>query len=109
MNYGPERWRQSFQENGFIVVRDLLDSSGLSTLSRRIEEITGNPEKLPAHLQEKIFLEREHVRNNPQWYEGVITPQDCGAAVRQIADLQLFDSAFSKLLEYEPLSRVLNV
>jgi ectoine hydroxylase-related dioxygenase (phytanoyl-CoA dioxygenase family) len=55
----------------------------------------------------KIFLEREHVRNNPQWYRGILAPEDCGGAVRQIADLGLFAPLFAELIAYPPLLDVL--
>src|SRR5437763_4189102 len=62
---------------------------------------------LRPHLQENIFLERDHVRNNPQWYRGILVPEDCGSAVRQIADLGCFARLFAELIAYPPLLDVL--
>jgi ectoine hydroxylase-related dioxygenase (phytanoyl-CoA dioxygenase family) len=107
MRYDPDAWRDSYHEDGFVIIHDLLDSKTLSRLRDGMEKITTDVEKLPARLQEKIFLERDHVKNNPQWYAGILTPEECGTSVRQIADIALFDPVFAELICYEPLLDVL--
>jgi ectoine hydroxylase-related dioxygenase (phytanoyl-CoA dioxygenase family) len=107
MKRAPEEWRMAFEDDGFVIVRDLLDSALLSRLREGINQITGSVESLRPHLKEKIFLERDHVRNNPQWYRGILAPEDCGSAVRQIADLGLFAPLFAELIVYPPLLDVL--
>jgi ectoine hydroxylase-related dioxygenase (phytanoyl-CoA dioxygenase family) len=107
MQSRPEQWRQTFQEDGFVIVADLLDPESLARLREGMDRITADPDRLPPRLRAKIFLEREHVRNNPQWYAGTLAPEDCGQAVRQIADLALFGPAFAELICYPPLLDVL--
>jgi ectoine hydroxylase-related dioxygenase (phytanoyl-CoA dioxygenase family) len=107
MQHAPEEWRRAYQDDGFVVVPDLLDSALLPRLRDGLDQITGGLERLPPRLQEKIFLERDHVRNNPQWYTGILAPEDCGGAVRQVADLGLFAPAFAELICHPPLLHVL--
>ncbi len=99
MRYEPEKWKSAYQDDGFVIVQDLLNPSTLSALLDGMDKITGYPRDLPPHLKEKIFLERDHVKNNPQWYTGSLTPEECGNSVRQIADLasvSLFSSESPK-------------
>jgi ectoine hydroxylase-related dioxygenase (phytanoyl-CoA dioxygenase family) len=102
-----QEWRRAYEADGFVIVQDLLDSALVSRLRDAMDKITGGLETLPPRLKEKIFLERDHVRNNPQWYTGVLAPEDCAGAVRQIADLGLFAATFAELIVYPPLSDVL--
>jgi ectoine hydroxylase-related dioxygenase (phytanoyl-CoA dioxygenase family) len=107
MKHQPDEWQKAYQEDGFVVVPDLLDPAVLSRLRDGVDKIIGNLQSLPPHLTQKIFLERDHVANNPQWYADLLTADDCGEAVRQIADLALFDPAFAELICYPPLLDVL--
>jgi hypothetical protein len=107
MRREPEAWRKSYLEDGFVIVPELLDAPTLDGLRAAFEKITGNVEAAPPHLKEKFFFERQHVSNNPQWYAGVLSPEDCGDAVRQIEDLALFDAAFAALILHGPTLDVL--
>ena len=107
MQHAPDEWQRAYQDDGFFIVPDLLDSALVSTLQDGLEKITGGVANLPPRLQEKLFLERDHVRNNPQWYTGVLAPENCGGAVRQVADLGLFAPAFAELICHPPLLEVL--
>jgi ectoine hydroxylase-related dioxygenase (phytanoyl-CoA dioxygenase family) len=107
MRSAPEEWRKAYEDDGFLIVPDLLDSALVSRLREGLDQITGGLAQLPSRLQEKIFLERDHVRNNPQWYTGILAPEDCGNAVRQVADLGLFAPAFAALICHPPLLEVL--
>src|SRR5262249_44960781 len=78
-------------------------------LGDRMNEITPNPNGLAPGLREKLFLERQHVANSPEWYDGIIKPDECGDAVRQIADLAEFGAAFSELLSSKNLSAIVSV
>jgi hypothetical protein len=98
---------RAFQEDGFVVVPKLLEPALLSRLRVGLDGITGNLGALKTHLRGKVFLERDHVRNNPQWYAGALTPDQCGESVRQIADLALFAPAFAEVIYYPPLLDVL--
>jgi hypothetical protein len=97
MKYEPKAWRKVYQDNGFVVVRDLLDPTTLSRMRDELTRIIENLESLPPQLKEKIFLERDHVKNNPQYYAGILTPEECGLAVRQIADLALTGTSIGTL------------
>lgn len=107
MKYEPEAWKKEYRDEGFVVVRDVIDRSTLFTIRDGLERIAGNPDDLPPGLRGKIFFERDHVKNNPQWYAGSLTPEECGNSVRQIEDLALFDTAFAELICYPPLLDVL--
>ena len=89
MKYAPEEWRRAFIDDGFVIIQDLLDPALVSRLREGMDQIADGVESLRPDRKEKIFLERDHVRNNPQWYKGILAPEDCGSAVRQIANLGL--------------------
>ncbi|MBO0800236.1 MAG: phytanoyl-CoA dioxygenase family protein, partial [Blastocatellia bacterium] len=107
MKYEPESWRDAYQTNGFVVIQDLLDATTLSRLRDELTRIIENPDSLPPSLKGKLFFECQHVKNNPQWYAGILSPEECGLAVRQIEDLALFDTSFAELINYPPLLDVL--
>ncbi len=107
MKHEPEAWKADYRDDGFVIIRDLLDPTTLSILRDGLERIAGNPDGLPPELKGKIFFEREHVKNNPHWYAGILSPEECGNSVRQIDDLALFDKAFAELICYQPMLDVL--
>jgi len=107
MEHAAEEWRKAYQDDGFVIVPDVLDSALVSRLRDGMDKITGGLGSLPPRLKEKIFLERDHVRNNPQWYTGILAPEDCGDAVRQLADLGLFAPAFAEVICHPPLLDIL--
>jgi hypothetical protein len=107
LQHAPQQWQSAYRDDGFLIVPDLLDSGLVSRLRDDLDRITGGLASLPPRLREKIFLERDHVRNNPQWYAGILAPEDCGGAVRQVADLGLFGPAFADLICHSPLLAVL--
>lgn len=99
--------KQNFAENGFVIVENLLDAATLENLRVGLEKITNGANSISPNLAGKLFFEREHIKNNPQWYQGVVTTEECGDSVRQIEDLPLFDSAFADLIYYPRLLDVL--
>ena len=101
--------KRNFDENGFVIVENLLDVATLENLRGALEKITNSTNSVSPNLAGKLFFEREHIKNNPQWYEGVLTEEECGDSVRQIDDLPLFDSAFAELICYPPVLDVLEV
>lgn len=107
MPHAPQEWRRAYQDDGFLIVPDLLDSWLVARLRDGLDQITGGLAGLPPRLREKVFLERDHVRNNPQWYTRMLAPEDCGGAVRQVADLALFAPVFAELICHPPLLDVL--
>jgi phytanoyl-CoA hydroxylase len=80
-----------------------LDQATLDRLRRTVEKITDDPASIAPDLAGRLFFERDHVKNNPHWYQGAITPEECGPAIRQIDDLPLFDPAFADLICYPAL------
>lgn len=107
MRQEPDAWQRAFREDGFAVVEGLLDPPTLSALREKLVGLTENADALAPHLKSKMFYEREHVKNNPHWYAGVLTPEECGDSVRQIDDLALFDPEFAKLIRHAPMLDVL--
>ena len=101
--------KSDFDENGFVIVENLLDLTRVEKLRGKLEKITGNPKSVSEELNGKLFFERQHVQNNLQYYQGILTPEECGESVRQIDDLPLFDSAFADLICYPRLLDVLEV
>ena len=102
MKSEAEIWRKAYRDDGYVIVRDLIDLQMLLKLREAMERITNNPEGLPPNLKDKIFLERDHVKNNVQRYPD-LTPEQCGNSVREISNLPLFDSVFAELICYPPL------
>ncbi|MGI8640725.1 MAG: phytanoyl-CoA dioxygenase family protein [Pyrinomonadaceae bacterium] len=109
MNSNFDFLKKKFDENGFVIVENLLDTTTLETLRESLEKIISNPNSAASNLVGKLFFEREHVKNSPQWYQGIITPEECGDSIRQIEDLPLFDSAFADLICYPRLLDTLEV
>ncbi len=101
--------KRNFDENGFVIVENLLDAGSLENLRVGLDKITNGANSISPNLASKLFFEREHIKNNPQWYEGILTVEECGDSIRQIDDLPLFDSAFADLICYPPLLDVLEV
>lgn len=99
--------KNDFQENGFVIIENLLDEATLEKLRLSLGKITNAPNAVSTELAGKLFFERQHVKNNPQWYENILTLDECGESVRQIADLPLFDAAFADLICYPPMLNVL--
>lgn len=107
MKYEPDVWGRAYADDGFVVVPDLLDPRTLSALRDGLEGIVSNFEGFGPPLREKIFLESQHVRNNPRWYAGGPTPEECGGCVRQVDDLALFGEEFAALICHAPTLDVL--
>lgn len=105
----PEAWRSAYEEDGFVVVPELLDAAELAELRAAFETVIGDVHALPRHLREKLFFEREHVVNNRQYYAAGPTPEECGDAVRQIEDLALFGPVFERMICHRPTLDVLEV
>ncbi len=97
--------KKVFDENGFVITQNLLDAKTLENFRASIEKITNNVASVAPHLAGKLFFEREHVKNNSQWYKDVVTLEECGDSIRQIEDLPLFDSFFADLIYYPLLAR----
>ena len=102
MKSKAEIWRKAYRDDGYVIICDLVDSQLLLKLREAMERITNNLEGLPPNFKDKIFFERDHVKNNVQRYPD-LTAEQCGNSVREISDLPLFDSDFAELICYPPL------
>ena len=105
MEHNPARWKADFEQDGYLVVEDVLDKQTLSTLRAGIERITADPDALPDHLRRYIQFERDYVAKRPDQNDHAAA--QVGNAVRNIMELPLFDRAFAELIAYEPLLDVL--
>jgi ectoine hydroxylase-related dioxygenase (phytanoyl-CoA dioxygenase family) len=85
MKYEPETWIRDYQEDGYVIIRDLIDSKLLAALCDGMEKIMREADRLPSRLRQEIFFERDHVKNNPQWYPD-LTPEQCGRGSQQVSD-----------------------
>jgi len=102
-----EMWVKAYTEDGFVIVPDLLDAAERCRLCEPMDGILNDPKGVPTHLRDKIFFERTHVAKYPEWYNGDLTPEDCGDAVREITDLPLFHRAFAELICHRKMLDVL--
>ena len=59
--------KKDFDENGFVIVQNLLDTAALENLRVGLEKITNNINSVSPNLAGKLFFEREHIKNNPQY------------------------------------------
>jgi hypothetical protein len=75
-------------------------------LRRGVEKITRDPDSLPGHLRRHIQMERDYIKEQPH-YNKDTTPEQAGAAVRNIMELPVFDPMFGELICFEPLLDVL--
>src|SRR5262249_2946915 len=98
-----EDLKTRYHDDGFVVVHQLIDPEMLFEIRSELDKITNNTETLPRRLREKIFFEHEHVKNNPQYYQGILAPEECGNSVRQIEDLALFNPIFARLICHRSL------
>jgi hypothetical protein len=101
--------KKDFDENGFVIVENFLDNKTLKNLREELEKITDKANSFEPELAIKLFFERQHVKNSPQYYEGVLTPEDCRDVIRQIDDLPLFGAQFAALICYQPLLDTLEI
>ena len=105
MRHEPERWRNDYERDGYLVVEDCLDAETLAKLRRGIEKITADPDGFPPHLKRWLDFERDFIKRKPQ-YNDLSAPQ-VGNALRNIMELPLFDPVFAELILYRPLLDVL--
>lgn len=108
MRYEPEKWREQYNRDGYLVVEDCVDPTTLATLRKAVENITRDPENLPRHLRRHIQLEREYFAQQPH-YNPDTKVEDIGVAVRNIMELPIFAPELAELICYEPLLQVLEV
>lgn len=105
MKIDPPKWKSDYERDGFLVVENLLDEPTLANLRSGIEKITADPDALPSHLRRHVQMERDYVREQPQY--NVKSAAEVGNAVRNIMELPLFDPLFAEMICYEPLLDVL--
>ena len=103
----PTRWKADFEQDGYLVVEDVLDAQTLAMLRAGIDGITADPDALPDHLRRHIQFERDYVERRPD--QNNHDAVQVGNAVRNIMELPLFDPLFGELIAHEPLLDVLEV
>ena len=101
MKYEPEKWKGDYQEDGYVIIQDLIDSKLLATLCDGMERIMRRLMRLPSRLRQEIFFERDHEEQFSMVSD--LTPEQCGNNIRQIGSLLLFDEVFAELICYAPL------
>ncbi len=107
MHHAPAKWKADYERDGYLVVEDVLDAATLASLRDAIDEITRDPDALPAHLRRWVELEREYLGNASQARYNELGVDAVGAAVRNIMELPLFSPALAELICHEPLLDVL--
>lgn len=97
----PEQWRQQYEEAGYLVVENALDTDLLHQMREVLERIERAvaEDSLPPNLRNWISLERDRAK----WVQGV---QSDSTAISNIMELPLFDPVFQKLIIYP---RVLDI
>ncbi len=96
----PEGWRQSYEENGFLVVENVVDPDRLEHLREALERIERAvaADTVPPHLRRWVTLERDRVDR----YMSPVESQ----TISNIMEVPLFDPVFRDLIIYP---RVLDI
>lgn len=105
MKHEPARWKHDYDRDGYLVVEDCLDKNTLTRLRTALDKITADPDALPPALKRHVQLERDYVKERPQYND--LAAAQVGKAVRNIMELPLFDPAFAELICHAPLLDVL--
>ncbi len=97
----PERWRRSYEENGYLVVEDAVDPDMLQQMRTALERIERAvvEDTLPPQLRRWIVLERERT-------SGLRSGRIESSAISVIMEAPLFDPVFRDLIIYP---RVLDI
>ena len=106
MKLDPVRWRSDYDRDGYLVVEDVLDEPFLSQLRDAVDRLCSDPDNLPPRLIRLVSFERDWVRRRPQFNKH--TPEQVGNAIRNVADLSLFDPLFAELIFHDPQLDILD-
>ncbi len=97
----PENWRKSYEESGYLVVENAVDSQTLAGLRDALEKIESavSQNALPDSLRRWIALESDRTRNS-------LAGEVESDTVSNIMELPIFDSVFADFIIYP---RVLDI
>lgn len=104
MRHEPQAWTESYERDGYLVVRDCLDEATLAHLRCCLDPVLNRPDSVAPALRRHIQTEREYRATRAG---DNVTGDQTGDAVRLVMELPLFDPAFAQLIRFEPLLDVL--
>lgn len=107
MKHEPQRWKDDYERNGYLVVEDVLDPVMLESLREGIDYIADNLNKLPPTLRSFVNTEADYLKNDPGRND--VTGEVLNDAIRLIMELPRFDQRFADLILHPPLLDVLEV
>lgn len=105
MRSNPKQWKKDFRQNGYLVVEDVVDPETLEALRTGVDDITSDPDALSPYLRHYVQMERDYVRQQPEYNE--LNSDQLGNAVRNIMELPLFDPRFADFIVFPPVLDVL--
>mgnify|MGYP002336194216 CR=1 FL=1 len=71
MNCEFQNIKKDFDDNGFVIVENLLDAVELEKLRAKLDKIPCETDSLALELAQKLFFESQHIRNNPHAFRGL--------------------------------------
>lgn len=105
MKHEPQRWLKDYQEQGYLVVEDVLTPDVLEGLQQAVDDIIGKLDELPPALRHYVSTEADYLRNKPDRND--VAADQLTRTVRNIMELPRFDQRFADLILYEPLLDIL--
>ncbi|NQU38733.1 MAG: phytanoyl-CoA dioxygenase family protein [Lentisphaerae bacterium] len=105
MKHDPQRWKEDYERDGYLVVEDAVDADTLARLRIGIEDITADPDSLPPALKRFVNFERDYMKERPALND--LSADDVGNAVRNIMELPRFAPLFGEFILYAPLLDIL--
>lgn len=105
MKQEPQRWRNDYEQNGYVVVENVVEPALLAQMRAQLDRICAAPRRLPEWQQRLIYFEKEYTAKHKQYNEK--SAEEIGDAIRIIMDLPMFDRVFTDLIVYDPLLDVL--
>ena len=106
MKVEPDKWRNDYDRDGYLVIEDVLGEPLLLQLRDAVDRLCADPDKLPPHLIRLVSFERDWVRRRPHFNRH--TPEQVGNAIRNVRDLSLFDPIFAEMIFYDPQLDILD-
>ena len=86
---------QSYHDQGYVIIKNIIDYSLIKKLCEEIEKIQSNLEKIPKHLKNEIVFERELKAENRKGIKAEATENK----IFILGDPPLFNPIFGELLE----------
>src|SRR5688500_14971845 len=101
MRHTPEKWKDDYERDGYLVVEDCLDAQILQELRTGLDEIAQDLGSLPPLLRHHVHLEKEYLQARPGSND--VPEEKLGQAIKVIMELPLFDRVFAELICYAPV------